>query len=113
MKIETHTPDWQDPNAIAAFVRHSSKPNGKADQAPTQVMGPHRHPDLGLVVTIVVNAAKDGNKANTVITHIPIKTLSQWVTNALPDMPKVGADISTTGLDFSDMFDDIQIPNEE
>lgn len=105
MSIETHTPAWQDPNEVAAFVRHTSRPSGPADQTPTSVTLPHTHPDLGQVVTITINAAKDGNKSNTIILHLPIKTLAQWVMLSLPDTPKVGTDISDIDLsfDFSDL----------
>lgn len=111
MKIETHTPEWQDPNGIAAFVRHSSRPNSKADQQPTRVSGPHKHPELGLVMTIVVDTPKDGSKANTVIMHLPIKSLSQWVTKAIPDTPKVGVD--TASADMALDFDHLEIPGSE
>lgn len=97
--MKTHTPAWQDPNEIAAFVRHSSRPNGPADQTVTDISLPHVHPDLGLVVTIQIAAAKDGNKANTVILHLPIKTLANWVSQSLPDTPKVGVD--PAGVDMS------------
>lgn len=106
MKNETHTPDWQDPNEIAAFVRHSSSPNNSpADQQMTDVSPPHEHPDLGQVVTIQIIAAKDGGKANKVILHLPIKTLANWVSQSLPDIPKVGADPADVdmSLDLADI----------
>lgn len=109
MKIETHTPNWQDPNGIAAFVRHSSRPNGPAGQTATHVSPPHVHPDLGQVVTILMDAAKDGARANTVILHLPIKTLANWVIQSLPDTPEVGVDISDAdlSLDFSRIYLDV------
>lgn len=105
MKPETHTPQWQDPNGIAGFVRHQSRPNGPADQSATEVSLPHVHPDLGRVVTIKISALKDGNKGNTVILHLPIKKLSEWVTQSLPDTPKCGVDSANDdiSLDFSDI----------
>lgn len=74
--MKTHTPAWKDPNKSAAFVRHSSRPDGPADQTVSNISLPHVHPDLGQVVTIQINAAKDGDGGNTVILHLPIKTLA-------------------------------------
>lgn len=106
MKTKPYTPSFQDPNQIAAFVRHSSRPSGEAEQGITDVTLPHNHPDLGRVVTIGITAVKDGDgsKSNTVILHLPIKTLAEWLTQLLPDTPKVGAS-EVSEVDFSGLLD--------
>jgi hypothetical protein len=106
MKVETHKPIWQDQNEIAAFVRHTSRRSGPADQTHTIVSSPHTHPELGPVVTITIDATKTGNKSNTVILHLPIKTLAQWVLKYLPDTPKVGvAPDDVPPIDFGNLGD--------